>query len=112
MRRIITMSDDNPIAATGMDLKEFVEAAEDHELTEEQFVDALVDAILGGVVLKALLGNRHFRLYDWCFRHINKWEIRAERKYIEHYTSDPTRIKRITIIIPGIKLIRRPRKPK
>lgn len=106
------MSEDNPIAATGMTLKEFVEAAEDHELTEEQFVDSLVDAILGGVVLKALLDNRHFRLYDWCFRHITKWEIRAERKYIEHYSSDPTRIKRITIIIPGIKLIRRPRKPK
>lgn len=106
------MSDDDPIAATGMTVKEFVEAADDHELTEEQFVDALVDAILGGVVLKALLDNRHFRLYDWCFRHISKWEIRFERKYIEHYSSDPTRIKRITIMIPGIKLIRRPRKPK
>lgn len=107
------MSDDNPIAATGMTVKEFVEAAKDHELTEEQFVDAIVNAVVGAVVLEVLIGgSRHFRLYDWCFRHITQWEIRCERKYIEHYSSDPTKIKRITIMIPGIKLIRRPRKPK
>lgn len=89
------------------------EDAEDHELTEEQFVDALVNAVVGGLIAKALLGGGgRFRLYDWCFRHITQWEIRCERKYIEHYSSNPTRIRRITIIIPGIKLIRRPRKPK
>lgn len=89
------------------------EAAEDPKLTEDQFIDAIINGILGGVVLEALLGGgRHFRLYDWCFKHISQWEIRCERKYIEHYSSDPTRIKRVTIFIPGIKLIRRPRKPK
>ena len=84
-------------------------------LTEEEFVDALVGAVVGGLIAKALFGGGgrfRFRLYDWCFRHITQWEIRCERKYIEHYSSDPTRIRRITICIPGIKLIRRPRKPK
>lgn len=104
------MSDDNPIAATGMTVKEFVEAADDHKLTEEQFVDAMVDAILGGVLIHALLDHRSFRLYDWCFKHIDQWEIRCERKYIERYSPDPPSISRINI--PGIKLTKRPRKPK
>lgn len=105
------MSEDNPIVATGMTVKEFVEAAEDHKLTEDQFVDAIVDAVVGAVVLEALLGSsRHFRLYDWCFKHITQWEIRCERKYIERYSPDPPSISRINI--PGIKLTKRPRKPK
>lgn len=105
------MSEDNPIAATGMTVKEFVEAAEDHELTAEQFVDALINAVVGGLLFKAIAGGgRCFRLYDWCFKHIDQWEIRCERKYIEHYSPDPPRISRINI--PGIKLTKRPRKPK
>jgi len=106
------MSEDNPIAATGMTVKEFIEAAEDHGLTEKQFVDALVGAVVGGLIAEALFGGggRCFRLYDWCFKHIDQWEIRCERKYIEHYSPDPPRISRINI--PGIKLTKRPRKPK
>lgn len=104
-------SEDNPIAATGMTLKEFVENAEDHKLTEDQFVDALVSAVISGVILGELLGGRrHFRLYGWCYRHITQWEIRNVRKYLEYYSPDPPRISRINI--PGIKLTKRPRKPK
>ena len=80
-------------------------------LTEEEFVDALVNAVVGGLLLKAITGGfKPFRLYAWCFKHIDQWEIRCERKYIEHYSPDPPTISRINI--PGIKLIRRPRKPK
>lgn len=80
-------------------------------LTAEEFADALIDAVVGGLLFKAIAGGfKTFRLYDWCFKHIDQWEIRCERKYIEHYSPDPPRISRINI--PGIKLIRRPRKPK
>lgn len=80
-------------------------------LIEDQFVDALVDAVVGGLLLKAIIGGfKPFRLYSWCFKHIDQWEIRCERKYIEHYSPDPPRISRINI--PGIKLTKRPRKPK
>lgn len=104
MRRIEGMTEDDP-----QTVGDFLADT----LTEDEFVDALVNAVTGGLLLKAIVGgSKSFRLYDWCFKHITQWEIRCERKYIEHYTSDPTRIKRITIIIPGIKLIRRPRKPK
>lgn len=93
------MSDDNPIAATDM------------TVTVDQFVDALVGAVVGGIIAEALFGGgRCFRLYDWCFKHIDQWEIRCERKYIEHYSPDPPKISRINI--PGIKLTKRPRKPK
>lgn len=93
------MSEDNPIDATGM------------TVTVDQFVDALVGAVVGGLIAEALIGGgRCFRLYDWCFKHIDQWEIRCERKYIEHYSPDPPRISRINI--PGIKLTKRPRKPK
>ena len=80
-------------------------------LTEEEFVDAIVGAVVGGLLLRAIAGDfKPFRLYDWCFRHIDYWNNRAQRKYIESMRSHVNQ--RHRIMIPGSKLIRRPRKPK
>ena len=87
-------------------------------LTEEEFVESVIKTVVGLILLKAVTSrelavtrkSKPFRLYDWCFRHIDYWNNRAQRKYIESLIDHATQHHRI--MIPGIKLIRRPRKPK
>lgn len=79
-------------------------------LTVDDIVNDIVGAIVGAVVAAAVIGRRRFRLYDWCYRRITYMGVRAESRYIIAMPSH-SRISH-RIIIPGMKSIRRPRKPR
>lgn len=79
-------------------------------LTVDEFVNDIVGGIVGAFLVDAMIGRRPFRLYDWCFRHITYMEIRAERRYIIAMSSHSRTHHRI--MVPGMKSIRRPRKPR
>lgn len=89
-------------------------------LTVDDIVNDIVEGIVGAVIVAAVIGSamrgsavigcRPFRLYDWCFRHISYMRVRAERRNIIAMSSHSRTSHRI--IIPGMKSIRRPRKPR
>lgn len=80
-------------------------------LTVDDIVNDIVGAIVGAVVAAAVIGRRRrFRLYDWCYRRITYMGVRAESRYIIAMPSHSRTSHRI--IIPGMKSIRRPRKPR
>lgn len=96
--------------------------AEDVRLGGEtvyEFCNKLILLTIKAVLIGELLGKtrpiqhrvRYVYLGGWSLHKMEILGKRAERKYIEHYSSHVLPTIR-AIKIPGTKLIRRPRKPK
>ena len=84
---------------------------EEDGMTPEEFIQEVVGAVVGTLIVEAIEGKFDpFRLYNWCFRHIDYWEDRNERKYIERMRSHSFAYH--NIVIPGVKSMRRPKKPR
>lgn len=84
---------------------------ETEKISVGEFVDDVVDTLLGAVVISVLCEKRRsFYLGGWSLHQEEILNRKIVRKYIEYYSGRSIEPFRITI--PGIKNLKRPKKPK
>ena len=80
-------------------------------MNEDESIDAIIDAVLGGVIINVLCSSRKsFYLGGWNLHKMEVLNRHIVRNYIRFYINkerQPNRLK-----IPCYKMIRRPKKPK
>lgn len=79
--------------------------------TVDEFVDDVVGIVVGAVLADAISTKRiSFYLGGWSLHQEEVLNRKIVRRYIEYYSGRP--IKPFKIMIPGIKNLKRPKKPK